>query len=80
MTPTDRITDAELQRAILKIDLLLKQRQARWEVPRALAMWALAIAALLAASGLVQHWFPPPPQQITATIHIDQPITVRIVP
>ena len=73
-------TDAELQRAIRKIDLLLKQRQARWEVPRALVLWALAVAALLAASGLMQHWFPPPPQHITATIHIDQPLTVKVVP
>lgn len=74
------ITDDELRRAILKVDLLLKQRQTCWEVPRALAMWVLAVAALLAASGLLQHWFPPPPQQITATIHIDQPLMIKIVP
>jgi hypothetical protein len=61
---------------MLKVDLLLKGRQAFWEVPKALAMMLIAAAAISAAGGLAGHLWPGSAQQIT--VHFDQPLAVKI--
>jgi len=73
-TQAAQMTEDELRIAALKVDLLLKGRQAFWEVPKALAMILLAAAAISAAGGLAGQLWPARPQQIT--VHFDQPIAV----
>lgn len=69
------MTEDELRVAMLKVDLLLKGRQAFWEVPKAIAMILLAAAAISAAGGLAGHLWPGSPQQIT--VHFDQPVKLQ---
>ena len=62
--------------ALLQAQIELARRQGRWETPRALAMIVLALAAMFAAGGFIQHWFPSSPQAIT--IRFDAPIPVVV--
>jgi len=41
------MSEDELRMAVLKIDLLLKRRQAIWEIPKALAALAAAAAIFM---------------------------------
>lgn len=52
------------------------QRQSVWEIPRAVAMIALALAAIVVAGHLTDLVFPPRPQQIT--VHFEQPLAVKL--
>ena len=72
------MTEDDLRVAMIKVDLLLKSRQAFWEVPKALAMMLLAAAAIAAAGGLAGQIWPAKPTQII--VNFDQPIAVKIVP
>jgi hypothetical protein len=71
------ITNDELKTAILKVDLLLKSRQAWWKPWKTIAMVLLAVAAIVATSGAVSHFWPPQPQSIN--VHFDQPIAIKLV-
>jgi hypothetical protein len=62
--------------ALLQAQIDQVRRQARWETPRAVAMIALALAAIVVAGHLVDLVFPPKPQILT--VHIDQPIVVHL--
>jgi uncharacterized membrane protein len=72
------VTEDELRLAIMKIDLLLKQRQFGWERPRAVAMVLLAVAALVAAFRVPDLLWPSAPQ--TISVHFNQPPVVRVQP
>ncbi|MBO0784325.1 MAG: hypothetical protein J2P37_36445 [Ktedonobacteraceae bacterium] len=63
------MTDDELRQAVLKIDLLLKRRQAMWEISKGIAALAAAGAVFLGFVLAASNWLHPSPQQITATIH-----------
>lgn len=54
-------------------DLNLKIKEYKWEVPRAIAMIAMAAAAIAACARLVDLLYPPKPQ--TINVHLDQPLT-----
>jgi len=45
------LTEDELRKAVLKIDLLLKRRQSFWETPRNLALIIAAVAAIAGVIG-----------------------------
>ena len=70
------LTEDELKLALMKADLLLKTRQSRWEVPRALAMILLAAAAISAAGGLSTWLWPTKPQ--TIVVQFQQPLAVKV--
>jgi hypothetical protein len=70
------LTEDELKLALMKADLLLKTRQSRWEVPRALAMILLAAAAISAAGGLSTWLWPAKPQ--TIVVQFQQPLAVKV--
>lgn len=53
----------------------LANRQAVWEVPKAVAMILLAAAAI-AASPRLADWIYPPRAQVI-TIHLDQPLVLH---
>jgi hypothetical protein len=72
------MTEDELRVAAMKIDLLLKTRQARWETPKAVAMVLLAAAAISAAGGLANWIWPPRPQAIV--VQFQQPLAVKVTP
>jgi hypothetical protein len=74
------MTDNELKVAVMKADLLLKQRQHFWEVPKGIATVAAAMAVFLGFVLAASAWIHPAPQQITATIRFDQPLAVKVVP
>jgi hypothetical protein len=65
------LSDIEYRQAQLR----LIYRQSRWETPRAIAMMALALAALIAAGRLTDLVWPSGPQAIA--VHFDQPIIVH---
>jgi hypothetical protein len=67
------LTHDELKMAVMKVDLLLKRRQAFWESPRNLALILTAVAAI---AGLVGFKLGSQPQAIS--VHFDQPLTVRM--
>jgi len=77
MASTDPITDDVLKSELLRLDVLLKRRQARWEQPKALAMLALAFAATFAAGGFSGLLFPPRPQQIVVQFG-SEPLHVQV--
>jgi len=70
------LTENELKLALMKADLLLKTRQSRWEVPRALAMILLAAAAISAAGGLSTWLWPAKPH--TIVVQFQQPLAVKV--
>jgi len=75
--------ELDVRAKLAHIDLMLSQtsltrRQIAWERPRSIAMVILAAAAVFAAGGFSQHWFPTPPQ--TITIHVEGPIPIRLLP
>ena len=63
--------------ALLHAQIEQLRRQARWETPKAVAMIALALAAIVAASRLADVWLPARPQSIV--VHLDQPL-VQLAP
>jgi hypothetical protein len=63
------------QETLLRSQIRLADRQARWEAPKAVAMILLAAAAI-AAAGRLADWISPPAAQ-TITIHLDGPLVVR---
>ena len=87
-TREDFPSEEQQQRAkwdLLLADLEFRHQQlkiSKWEAPKVFAMIAIAVAALFAASGMAGHIWPPQPQQINGqiSIHLDQPIQVKIVP
>lgn len=70
------MTEEEIRIEVLKIDLLLKGKQAFWEPAKAAAMILLAAAAISAAGGLAGHLWPQGPQQIT--VKFEQPLAVKV--
>lgn len=54
-------------------DLNLKIKESKWEVPRAIAMIALAAAAIAASARLVDLLYAPKPKR--SMLHLDQPLT-----
>jgi predicted NBD/HSP70 family sugar kinase len=76
-------TDAEL---LVQAQIDQLRRQAKWETPRAVAMIALALAAIVVAGHLVDLVFPPKPLAITVhfdqpiAVHLDQPVIVHVEP
>jgi hypothetical protein len=73
------LTEDEL-RALMKADLYLKTRQAAWEVPKAVAGILLACAVFMGFVLAASTWLHPSPQSITATVHLDQPLVVKVAP
>jgi hypothetical protein len=71
-------SDDQLRTAIMKVDLLLKSRQAFWETWKALATILIAAAAIAAAGGLAGQFWPAHPTQVI--VHFDQPINVKVIP
>jgi hypothetical protein len=77
-------SDEQKQRAkwdLLLTDLEYRQQQLRiskWETPKAIAMIALAVAALMAAGRLADLWIPVRQQQII--VQFGQPLEVKVVP
>lgn len=70
------LTEDELRVAVMKVDLLLKRRQAFWESPRNLA---LIIAAVAAIAGIVGFKLgSQPPQSIV--VQFQQPLGVKLLP
>jgi hypothetical protein len=57
-------------------DLLLKRRQAAWEIPKALATIGAAGAVFFGFVLAASTWLHPAPQQIT--VHLDQPLSVKV--
>lgn len=72
---TDDVTETELRMAVLKIDLLLKSKQAFWETPRNLALILTAVAAI---AGFVGFKLAGQPQQIV--VQFEQPLAVKLLP
>jgi hypothetical protein len=60
--------------ALLQAQIDQVRRQARWETPRAVAMIALALTAIVVASHLVDLVRPAGP----IAMHFDQPIVVHL--
>jgi hypothetical protein len=69
------MTEDELKVAVMKVDLLLKRRQAFWETPRNLT---LIVAAAAAIAGLVGFKLGAQPQ--TITVQFQQPLAVKVLP
>jgi hypothetical protein len=67
------MTEDELRTAVLKVDLLLKTKQAFWETPRNLA---LILAAVAAIAGIVGFKLASQPQQIV--VQFEQPLAVKL--
>lgn len=61
----------ELRATVLKVDLLLKSRQAFWEVPKAVAVILIAASAIAAAGGLAGWLWPSRPQQIIVHVKLN---------
>ena len=79
MADTNPTTDDLLRSELLRLDVLLRRKQTRWEMPRAVAMILLAFAAVFAAGGISTWLFPPRPQIITVQFG-EQPLHVQLVP
>jgi len=71
-----REQEARAKWDLLLADLELRHDQLRlsqrWERPKAIAMIALAFAAVLASSRIVDRLFPPPAQVLTIRL-VDRP-------
>jgi len=68
------LTDDELRRALLEVDILLKRKQLWWEHPRNAAIVLGVVVALVSG---IAGWAgfqlgSRPPQQII--VHLDQPL------
>lgn len=57
---------------LLQAQIEQSRRQAKWETPKAVAMIALALVAIVAAGRLTDLVMPPRPQ--TIVVHLDQPL------
>lgn len=67
------MTEDEFRRVVLKVDLLLKGKQAFWETPRNLALILTAVAAI---AGFVGFKLAGQPQHIV--VQIEQPLAVKL--
>ena len=69
---------SDMQDELVRAQTEIARKQARWEVPKALAMIATGCAVfmgfVLAAANFL-HPLPPVPQQIT--VHLDAPLTIQ---
>lgn len=71
----DEADEATLKRELLKMDVRLRYKQLWWEHPRNAAVVLGVIVALVAAvSGVLGFKIGSTPQQIVATVHLDQPL------
>jgi hypothetical protein len=61
-----------LKRELLRLDVLLRKKQAWWEHPRNAA---LILGVVIAAAGLLGYKIGSAPQQII--VHLDQPLNVK---
>jgi hypothetical protein len=75
---TDPTTDDMLRRELQQLDILLKRRQAFWEIPKGIAALAAAAAVFCGFVLAANYWLHPSPQQIN--VHLDQPIAVKLLP
>jgi hypothetical protein len=74
------LTEDELRVAVMKVDLLLKRKQAFWETPRHLAIIGGTAAAILAAVfGVLGYKLgSQPPSPIV--VQLQQPLSVKVLP
>ncbi len=63
---------------LLQAQIRMAERQGRSEPWQAIAMILLAAAAIAAAGGIAGRLWPPQSQQIT--VHLDQPLVVKVEP
>lgn len=70
------MTDADLKTAILKVDLLLKTKQAFWETPRHLMLLLTAVAAIAGVIGFKLAGQPPQP----IIVQFQSPLEVKLLP
>lgn len=72
------LSEDDLRRAVLKVDLLLKRRQAFWESPRNLAVIVGVLVAVVGAlAGLVGFQIGHrPPQPVI--VQFQQPLGVKL--
>jgi len=77
---SDALSEEDLRKAMLKVDLLLKRRQAFWETPRNLAIILGVVVALVGtAAGIVGFQIGTRPPQ-TINVKLDAPLPTRAVP
>lgn len=74
------LTEDELRVALMKADLYLKTRQTAWEIPKAVAAILVAGAVFFGFVLAASTWLHPSAQSITATVHLDQPLVVKVAP
>ena len=76
----ERAKWALLQAQIVLAQVQVEQfrRQARWETPKAIAMIALALAAIVVASRVADLWIPV--RQQTIVVRFEQPLAVTLTP
>lgn len=74
------LTEEELRVAVMKVDLLLKGKQAFWETPRNLAIIGGTAAAILAAIfGVLGYKLGQQPSQ-PIIVQFQQPLAVKVLP
>ena len=68
----------DLKEQLLRLDALLRRKQLWWEHPRnAAVVLGVVVAFVAAVSGLLGFKIGSTPQQIVATVHLDQPVVVK---
>jgi hypothetical protein len=73
-TPDDELR--ELKEAVMRADLALKLKQAKWETPKALAAFLAGVAVFGGlALGIANLLSARPPQ--TITVHLDAPLILQ---
>lgn len=70
MANENLITDEFLKSELLRLDILLRKKQAWWEHPRNFAILLGVLAALFSALGYKIGSAPPQP----IIVHLDQPL------
>ena len=70
------MTEDELRTAVMKVDLLLKRRQAMWEIPKGIAALGAAAAVFMGFVLATSAWLHPSPQQIV--VQLQQPLAVKV--
>lgn len=64
--------DDLLRRELLRLDVLLRKKQAWWEHPR---NFAVVLGVIAAIAGIFGYKIGSAPQQIV--VHLDQPLSVK---